>query len=185
MASDPSDGASTSLAGRPALADRVRQLTAVVTALTALVAGTTALVVAAKAGWDQVGPYFANLVRHGDVAIPAGPSAPKPAAAPIDPALLAALDADTHDGRDRARRALAAAIAKAPPASVDALIDGLAGNPSYRTKLGIAVALQGAPGGWRSTDPAAAADRLRDLRARAGDVPLRAALDGAARAARR
>lgn len=160
---------------------RIKQLTAVIAALTTLLAGVTAMVVAAKAGWSQVGPYFGNLVRHGEVAIPSKPPDRRVAAEAeeIDPALIVALDsADTRQRRS-ARTTLANAVAKAPPEQVDALIERLATSPSYRTRLGIARALHTAPGGWSTRDPVAADVQLRTLMADTKDATLRAELIGA------
>ncbi len=181
MASDPSSAP----ANGSRLAERIKQLTAMVAALTAFVAGVTALVVAAKAGWSEVGPYFGNLFRHGDVVIPDKHSVQPATTGSIDPALLSALEAGSRAERSEARRALALAVAKASPRDVDMLIDRLTSSSSYRMQLGIAVVLQEAPGGWPSENPAGASAHLRALRTRTSDQTLRAALDAAAGDARR
>lgn len=168
------------------IAERLKRLTAIVAAITTLLASFTALVVAAKAGWSEVGPYFGNLVRHGQVEISSKPADGQDAARvdAIDPALFTSLESEDSNKRHRARAALANAVAYAAPSSVDALIGRMEHAPSYRTKLGIAVALRTAPGGWKASDPAVADARLRALTAQAKDATLRSELEGASRARR-
>ena len=168
------------------LAGYIGRLVAVVTAITTLLASLTALTVAAKAGWSEVGPYFANFFAHGEVSIPdksSGGSTDgnEPA---VDIALLNRLESSDSAVRRDARSSLAQAVATMPPSEVDKMIGQLVDSPSYRVQLGIAVAMHNAPGGWSSSDPAAAEARLRALAARTSDETLRAELESAASAQR-
>lgn len=163
----------------------LKQITAIIAAFAALVTGITALVVAGKTSFSEVGPYFSNLIRHGKTEIPKTDTATPPPAQSIAPALISALEAEQHDDRDAARKALADAIMTASPVSVDALVEEVSQSNSYRKQLGLAVALGSVPGGWPSAAREKTTVTLLVMRNRSRDLTLRAALGRAAATVRR
>ena len=147
MRSDPLERPAASLQNSHGVAARIQQLAAIVAALATLMVGVTALVVASKAGWGEVAPSFANFIQHGLVSIPQPRPQTVSNASSIDPLLVQALEGNTHQKRDQARQALALAIARSEPRSVDDLVEEVVQSSFYQICLGIAVALRRAPGG--------------------------------------